>query len=993
MKINLTNRNAVGSVILGTGTPIAGATGAQGSQGVQGAQGPAGGPQGSQGFQGVQGTQGSQGHQGVQGAPGVQGSSGIQGAQGSQGSQGHQGVQGAQGIPGTFAGIGAQGEQGSQGFQGVQGATGSGAQGVQGAQGLAGSSGTKGDKGDIGTQGDKGEPSFIPGAKGDTGAQGLAGAAGSKGDKGDTGAQGLAGATGSQGVAGADGPQGAAGSKGDKGDTGAQGTAGLDGAQGAAGSKGDKGDSGAQGAKGDDVNSIAAFNQANSAYDQANSAYSQANAAYTKANTANDNANTRVLKAGDTMTGNLNVAATIISQNIVPDLDVTYDLGTPDKRFRDLYLSGTTLFLGNTQVSTTVDDEIAITSLTANTINLAGYNVQTWVNDTTERANLKVQTIEGSLLSVSTSNTSNVVVANVSIREANTTQTGVVQLSDDVNNTSVSLAGTANTVNTAYTQAKLARSEVYDLTALFSDLNTFVLNALVPTVDMAANTVLVSANGGSTLSKQQLNFTNTADVIVSVGAGAGAASGNANVGFALSSTGVAAGTYGNATNVASIVVDSKGRITSVSNVSISASQEKTNAAYDQANAAFDAANTKLPIAGGTITGDLTVSGNLAVLGDSTVLNVSILKVEDNEIILNSNVTGAPSLDAAITVNRGANANVSLRWNETSDKWEWTDDGIVYTAFADIAGSGPQGATGAQGFQGVQGAQGVAGPNTVPIQVDSSSIGERRTLDFRSANTSNLTISGTDDPTNNKVILIFDNPKLGGSGVSAYGNTELYISDTPPGSANSNTALWWRANTGKFYIYYNDGTSTQWVSLTPSPVVNTSSDLLFSDANTAASAASANTLNQEKANRSGDTFTGNVSVLQNGTKLNVSSTLIESNARLTVNASEFKVNSITISANTGATAAPAQTVVDVLSTTDYRTVKYLIQIKSGGSYQATEILLLHDGSTTYMTEYATITSGSYLGGFSSDIASGNMRLLFDPVFAVNTLNISRITVPV
>jgi hypothetical protein len=47
----------------------------------------------------------------------------------------------------------------------------------------------------------------------------------------------------------------------------------------------------------------------------------------------------------------------------------------------------------------------------------------------------------------------------------------------------------------------------------------------------------------------------------------------------------------------------------------------------------------------------------------------------------------------------------------------------------------------------------------------------------------------------------------------------------------------------------------------------------------------------------------------------------------------------------------------------------------------------------MTEYATITSGSYLGGFSSDIASGNMRLLFDPVFAVNTLNISRITVPV
>jgi hypothetical protein len=284
-------------------------------------------------------------------------------------------------------------------------------------------------------------------------------------------------------------------------------------------------------------------------------------------------------------------------------------------------------------------------------------------------------------------------------------------------------------------------------------------------------------------------------------------------------------------------------------------------------------------------------------------------------------------------------------------------------------------------------------NVTPIQVDSSDIGSRRIIDFQSANSSNLTITGTDDPTNNKVILVFDNPKLGGSGLSAYGNTELYISDTPPGSANSNTALWWRANTGKFYIYYNDGTSTQWVSLTPSPVVNTSSNLLFSDANTAASAASANTLNQEKANRSGDTFTGNVSVLQNGTKLNVTSTLIESNGRLTVKATEYKVNTITLSANTGTTSVAAQTVVDILPVSEYRTVKYLIQIKSGANYQATEVMLLHNGTTTYMTEYATVTTGSYLGSFSSDISSGQMRLLFDPVFAVNTLNISRISMPV
>jgi hypothetical protein len=479
-------------------------------------------------------------------------------------------------------------------------------------------------------------------------------------------------------------------------------------------------------------------------------------------------------------------------------------------------------------------------------------------------------------------------------------------------------------------------------------------------------------------------------VTVSVTAGAGAASGNANVEFGLATTGVIAGTYGDSSNIASITVDDKGRVTSVSNATLS-----------------------------TINGDLTVTGNLSVLGDSTVLNVSMIKVEDNEIVLNSNVTGEPLLNALLTVNRGANTNVSIRWNESSDNWEWTDDGISYTSFATLAIGNQQSALAYDqannAYNQANGAYVTANDaylfagdahdqanaayetanvaNVTPIQVDSSNIGSRRIIDFQSANSSNLTITGTDDPTNNKVILVFDNPKLGGSGLSAYGNTELYISDTPPGSANSNTALWWRANTGKFYIYYNDGTSTQWVSLTPSPVVNTSSNLLFSDANTAASAASANTLNQEKANRSGDTFTGNVSVLQNGTKLNVTSTLIESNGRLTDKATEYKVNTITLSANTGTTSVAAQTVVDILPVSEYRTVKYLIQIKSGANYQATEVMLLHNGTTTYMTEYATVTTGSYLGSFSSDISSGQMRLLFDPVFAVNTLNISRISMPV
>ena len=53
------------------------------------------------------------------------------------------------------------------------------------------------------------------------------------------------------------------------------------------------------------------------------------------------------------------------------------------------------------------------------------------------------------------------------------------------------------------------------------------------TLANTANTARVSANGGSTLSAQQVNFVNTATIQVTVTAGAGGAAGNANVAFSV----------------------------------------------------------------------------------------------------------------------------------------------------------------------------------------------------------------------------------------------------------------------------------------------------------------------------------------------------------------------------------------------------------------------------------------------------------------------------
>ena len=70
----------------------------------------------------------------------------------------------------------------------------------------------------------------------------------------------------------------------------------------------------------------------------------------------------------------------------------------------------------------------------------------------------------------------------------------------------------------------------------------------------------------------------------------------------------------------------------------------------------------------TIAGKLTVTGDLQVDGTTTTLNTETLAVEDNIVLLNKNVTGTPSANAGIEVERGTSDNASILWNETTDKW-------------------------------------------------------------------------------------------------------------------------------------------------------------------------------------------------------------------------------------------------------------------------------------------------------------------------------------
>ena len=81
----------------------------------------------------------------------------------------------------------------------------------------------------------------------------------------------------------------------------------------------------------------------------------------------------------------------------------------------------------------------------------------------------------------------------------------------------------------------------------------------------------------------------------------------------------------------------------------------------------------------TYSDDAIFNGNLTINGTQTVVNTETLTVDDNIIILNNNASGTPSENAGIQVNRGTSADVTLRWGESTDTWEFTNDGTTYYA--------------------------------------------------------------------------------------------------------------------------------------------------------------------------------------------------------------------------------------------------------------------------------------------------------------------------
>jgi hypothetical protein len=99
---------------------------------------------------------------------------------------------------------------------------------------------------------------------------------------------------------------------------------------------------------------------------------------------------------------------------------------------------------------------------------------------------------------------------------------------------------------------------------------------------------------------------------------------------------------------------------------------------------------------------------------------------------------------------------------------------------------------------------------------------------------------------------------------------------------------------------------------------------------------------------------------------------KSNSTLSI--ATTRVNSaFIITGNTVTTTSTASTVLISFPVNEYGSGKFIVQATDGTKRQVTEILVVHDETTAYATEYAIIRTNGNLFNLDVDIESSNVRL--------------------
>lgn len=146
-----------------------------------------------------------------------------------------------------------------------------------------------------------------------------------------------------------------------------------------------------------------------------------------------------------------------------------------------------------------------------------------------------------------------------------------------------------------------------------------------------------------------------------------------------------------------------------------------------------------------------------------------------------------------------------------------------------------------------------------------------------------------------------------------------------------------------------------------------------------------------------TLQGNTTVINSASfsnSVSITGTLNHANTQSFVTATNAII--VTSGASTNSAVSSGNILIDSFNGNSYRGGKYVVSIKDvlGSTYQLTEILLMHDGTTAYTTEYATLrSSGTNLAVFSANLSGTTVRLWSNSQVTQTTYTVSKSLVSV
>jgi len=99
-------------------------------------------------------------------------------------------------------------------------------------------------------------------------------------------------------------------------------------------------------------------------------------------------------------------------------------------------------------------------------------------------------------------------------------------------------------------------------------------------------------------------------------------------------------------------------------------------------------------------------------------------------------------------------------------------------------------------------------------------------------------------------------------------------------------------------------------------------------------------------------------------------------------------------NTSISNTTDEYVADSWASTEYRSAKYVVQIERTGhanAFQVAEVLLVHNGSAVFMTEYGAVKTSANVASIDADLVSGQVRLKVNPLSADTKTRVTRLSI--